>query len=60
LLGARRVRFPPPPPIIQQGNDIDKLIQHLGADKFVLVGWSYGCLATYAYVRNHGLGKISR
>jgi non-heme chloroperoxidase len=27
LLGARRVRFPPPPPIIQQGNDIDKLIK---------------------------------
>jgi pimeloyl-ACP methyl ester carboxylesterase len=45
---------------VQQGNDIDKLIQHLGVDKFVLVGWSYGCLATYAYVRNHGLGKISR
>jgi pimeloyl-ACP methyl ester carboxylesterase len=45
---------------IQQGNDIDKLIQHLGLNKFVLVGWSYGCLATYAYVRNHGLGKISR
>jgi pimeloyl-ACP methyl ester carboxylesterase len=45
---------------IQQGNDIDKLIQHLRVDKFVLVGWSYGCLATYAYVRNHGLGKISR
>jgi non-heme chloroperoxidase len=60
LLGARRVRFPPPPTIIQQGNDIDKLIQHMGVDKFVLVGWSYGCLATYAYVRNHGLDKISR
>jgi non-heme chloroperoxidase len=44
---------------VQQGNDIDKLIQHLGVDKFVLVGWSYGCLATYAYVRNHGTGKIS-
>jgi pimeloyl-ACP methyl ester carboxylesterase len=28
-------------------------------DKFVLVGWSYGCLASYAYVRNYGLGKIS-
>jgi pimeloyl-ACP methyl ester carboxylesterase len=44
---------------VQQGHDIDKLIQHLGVDKIVLVGWSYGCLATYAYVRNHGLGKIS-
>ena len=44
---------------VQQGNDIDKLVQHLSVDKFVLVGWSYGCLATYAYVRNHGLGKIS-
>jgi non-heme chloroperoxidase len=44
---------------IQQGNDIGKLVQHLGLDKFVLVGWSYGCLATYAYVRNHGLDKIS-
>jgi pimeloyl-ACP methyl ester carboxylesterase len=28
-------------------------------DKIVLVGWSYGCLASYAYVRHHGLGKIS-
>jgi non-heme chloroperoxidase len=36
-----------------------KLVQHLGLDKSVLVGWSYGCLATYAYVRNHGLGKVS-
>jgi pimeloyl-ACP methyl ester carboxylesterase len=44
---------------IQQGNDIDKLVQHLGLNKFVLVGWSYGCLASYAYVRNHGLDKIS-
>jgi non-heme chloroperoxidase len=44
---------------VQQGNDIDKLMQHLGVDQFVLVGWSYGCLASYAYVRNHGLGKIS-
>jgi non-heme chloroperoxidase len=44
---------------IQQGNDIDRLVQHLGLNKFVLVGWSYGCLASYAYVRNHGLDKIS-
>ena len=44
----------------QQGHDIDKLIQHLGLDKIVLVGWSYGCLASYAYVRHHGLGKISK
>jgi pimeloyl-ACP methyl ester carboxylesterase len=43
---------------IQQGHDIHKLIQHLGVDEFVLVGWSYGCLASYAYVRSHGLGKI--
>jgi pimeloyl-ACP methyl ester carboxylesterase len=44
---------------VQQGHDIHKLIQHLGVDKIVLVGWSYGCLASYAYVRHHGLGKIS-
>lgn len=44
---------------VQQGHDIDKLIRHLGVDKIVLVGWSYGCLASYAYVRHHGLGKIS-
>jgi non-heme chloroperoxidase len=44
---------------IQQGHAIDKLVRHLGVDEFVLVGWSYGGLATYAYVRNHGLGKIS-
>ena len=25
---------------IQQGNDIDKLVQHLRVGKFVLVGWS--------------------
>ena len=43
-----------------QGDDIAKLVQYLGVEKFVLAGWSYGCLATYAYVRNHGLGKISR
>ena len=44
---------------VQQGHDIDKLIRHLGVDKIVLVGWSYGCLASYAYVRHHGLDKIS-
>ncbi len=44
---------------VQQGHDIDKLIQHLGVDEFVLVGWSYGWLASYAYVRYHGFGKIS-
>ncbi len=43
----------------QQGHDIDKLIRHLDVDKVVLVGWSYGCLASYAYVRHHGLDKIS-
>ncbi len=45
---------------IQQGHDIDRLIQYLGLDNIVLVGWSYGCLASYAYVRHHGLGKISK
>jgi non-heme chloroperoxidase len=44
---------------VQQGYDIDKLIQHLGVDKVVLVCWSYGCLASYAYLRHHGLDKIS-
>ena len=44
---------------VQQGHDIDKLIRHLGLKKVVLIAWSYGCLAGYAYARHHGRENIA-
>ncbi|GAA0771914.1 alpha/beta fold hydrolase [Roseibium denhamense] len=35
----------------QQGADLVKLLEHLEAEKPVLVGWSFGCLATWEYIK---------
>lgn len=41
-----------------QGADLAKLIAALELDDVVLVGWSFGCLANWALVRQNGLGKV--
>jgi pimeloyl-ACP methyl ester carboxylesterase len=37
-----------------QGADLATLMQHLELRDPVILGWSFGCLATWAYVREHG------
>lgn len=41
-----------------QAADLAKLIQALDLKDVVLVGWSFGCLATWGYVRQEGLDNI--
>lgn len=41
-----------------QGADLAKLIEALDLTDVVLVGWSFGCLANWAYVRQEGLEKL--
>ncbi|ASP32126.1 alpha/beta fold hydrolase [Labrenzia sp. VG12] len=36
---------------VTQGADLAKLVDHLGVEKPVLVGWSFGCLATWEFVK---------
>jgi len=36
---------------VTQGADLAKLLEHLGVEKPVLVGWSFGCLATWEFVK---------
>lgn len=36
---------------VTQGADLAKLLDHLGVEKPVLVGWSFGCLATWEFVK---------
>lgn len=39
---------------ITHANDLAKIIESLGLRDVVLVGWSFGCLTTYGYVRLQG------
>ena len=41
-----------------QAADLDRLLQHLGVENPVLLGWSAGSLATWHYVRDHGTEGI--
>jgi len=43
---------------VQQGKDIARFAEKMGLEKFTLVGWSYGCLASYGYVRHAGVKKL--
>lgn len=40
------------------GQDIGTFLERLGVDEAVFVGWSTGCLETYATVRAHGVDRI--
>ncbi len=37
-----------------QGADMAKLLNHLGVEKPVLVGWSFGCLTTWEFIKVNG------
>ena len=41
-----------------QGADLAKLLDHLDVKNPVLLGWSFGCLTTWQYVRDHGTEGI--
>jgi len=40
------------------GQDIGTFLERLDVDEAVFIGWSTGCLETYATVRAHGLDRI--
>ena len=39
---------------ITHAQDLGKVIEKLGLKDIVLVGWSFGCLTTYGYVKQNG------
>ena len=41
------------------GVDLSKLLSHLGSEQPALVGWSFGCLTTLAYLKHTGLDSAS-
>jgi microsomal epoxide hydrolase len=43
----------------RRGQDIAELIDRLGADPVLLIGWSLGVLDSLAYVSAHGDGRIA-
>ncbi|WP_422375674.1 alpha/beta fold hydrolase [Roseibium sp.] len=44
---------------VTQGADLAKLLDHLGVEKPVLVGWSFGCLATWEFVKTRSTDAAS-
>ncbi len=38
--------------------DLAKVIQELGLQDIVLVGWSTGCLETWGYIRQEGIRNV--
>ena len=43
---------------IEHGSDLAKLIQYLELKDVVLVGWSFGCLALWEYIKQEGVGNV--
>lgn len=41
------------------GTNLAQFIEALDLKDVVLVGWSFGCLDTYAYVRQQGTDKLA-
>ena len=44
----------------QHGKDLNRLIDKLDLEKFVLIGWSFGALSAWSYAEQFGLKKISK
>ncbi|MEM7051314.1 MAG: alpha/beta hydrolase [Acidobacteriota bacterium] len=42
----------------QHGRDLGALLDQLGLDEVVLIGWSSGCHDVLAYVREYGVAKL--
>ncbi|MTD30585.1 alpha/beta fold hydrolase [Planomicrobium sp. YIM 101495] len=43
---------------VTHGKDLAKVIETLALENITLLGWSFGCLTVWEYVRQHGLDKI--
>jgi len=43
----------------QHGRDLHAFINALDLDNIILGGWSFGCLATLAYINQFGAGRLS-
>ena len=41
-----------------QGADLAKLLEHLDVKSATLLGWSFGCLTNWEYIRVHGTDKV--
>jgi non-heme chloroperoxidase len=44
---------------VTHAEDLTLVLDLLGAEKPVLVGWSFGCLTTWGYVRQNGPNSVS-
>ncbi|MGD6849061.1 alpha/beta fold hydrolase [Rossellomorea aquimaris] len=43
---------------ITHGTDLDKVLKQLKVENATLVGWSFGCLTVWEYIRQFGMGGI--
>ncbi len=43
---------------ITHSNDLAKLIIHLHLNNIVIVGWSFGCLTAWGYIKFHGIASL--
>lgn len=41
-----------------QGADLAKLLDHLKVEDPILVGWSFGCLASWQFIKDHGTDSV--
>lgn len=44
----------------QRGADLARLLDALGLDQVVLLGWSFGVLDVLAYLRDHGTDRVAK
>lgn len=43
---------------VTHGSDLTKVLKELNAKNVILVGWSFGCLTIWEYIRQQGMGNI--
>ncbi|WP_249312870.1 alpha/beta fold hydrolase [Lederbergia citrea] len=43
---------------VTHGSDLAKVMKELDLNEITLVGWSFGCLTMWEYIRQHGTEKI--
>lgn len=44
----------------QRGHDLAALVDALGLDRFVLLGWSFGVLDALSYIRSYGTDRVEK
>lgn len=43
---------------VTHGTDLEKVLEALEVENVTLVGWSFGCLTIWEYIRQHGVANI--